>query len=147
MDQKAKERIAIAKDALAWIKAGALTPIKGSYIIAEKKVLYEDRGKQLRDIVLGPCKVCARGCLFIAKAVRYDNVLASQLQQAAYNDGPLSEHFDADQLNLIEYVYEGWDTQFIYSDDINWMTKYPSNTIRLIAILKNIIKNKGTFKP
>jgi hypothetical protein len=77
--RKAKERIAIAKDALEWVEAGALIPTKGTYVKPTNKVDVADSDKQLRDVNLGKCEVCSLGALFLAKAVRYNNVLANTL--------------------------------------------------------------------
>ena len=142
MDQKATKRVNIAKDALAWIEAGALTPYCGVYLDPTRYPTNEeiDSGIQLRDIVLGPCKVCAKGALFIAKAVRYNNVKVDQWREASYYDGPLTEHFDREQLRLIETCFEGWDIDYI-----DWKNNYPDPKDRLVAILQNIIDNDGTF--
>src|SRR5690242_5274654 len=73
---KAEERVAIAKDALAWIKAGALKPRTGAYVWPSRRIEEHDNGKQLRDVVLGECRTCALGAMFIAKAVRFDECVA-----------------------------------------------------------------------
>lgn len=149
MDKKAKERVAIAKDALAWIKAGALIPETGVYLQPEITPSREDAdtfyNKQLRDIVLGNCKVCAKGAIFLAKAVRYNNVLVCQWMKADECDdnAPLREHFSWEQLDDIEAAFEGWSDQ--KSNPKSYISKYPNDKDRLIAILNNIIKNKGTF--
>jgi hypothetical protein len=146
MDKKAQERVLIAKDALKWVKAGVLTPMAGDYIVPENDLDPYDYGMdkvQLRDIVLGKCQVCMKGALFLAKAVRYNNVLASQLDLAQCSmDTPMNEHFSPVQLSLIESAFEGWD-HVEGCEEFN--SRYPDDSDRMIAILKNIIKNKGTF--
>jgi hypothetical protein len=154
MDKRAKERVLIAKDALAWIEAGALIPAAGVYVLPEMSPSEEevkDSNKQLRDVKLGKCDVCAKGCLFLAKAVRYDNVLASQwckTAEACWPGGVLEEHFDCDQLALIEYTFEGWDydEQPLNEKANAFYYKYPDTKKRLVAILKNLIKHDGTFQ-
>jgi hypothetical protein len=154
MDSKAEQRVAIAKDALAWIKAGALIPSKGTYVSPEHDPRYtpETQGLQLRDINLGKCYVCAQGALFLAKAFRYDNVLATELHGGRMP--ALLEHFEPKQLMLIEYAFEDWSS--IADIDIGvgstrairrFVKRHPYSDKRMSAILRNIIKNNGTFRP
>jgi hypothetical protein len=149
MDTRAQERILIAKDALKWVKAGALIPMHNVYVGASKSILSTDFDRQLRDVVLGECKVCIKGALFLAKAVRFDHVLARELCEAGHSsDSPLNEHFDEGQLDLLERTFEGWSEWGTNEDeDIKKFAKrYPKTKDRLVAILENIIKNQGTFK-
>jgi hypothetical protein len=156
MDKRAKERIAIAKDALLWIKAEALQPRCGVYVhpLDERVIdnLYEDPSleeKQLRDVKLGKCEVCAKGALFLAKAVRYNDVFAvewHEVDTACEEGGVMLDHFDQHQLELIEAVFEGWEVSAA-KEGFDFYLKYPNPKKRLIAILKNIIKNDGTFIP
>lgn len=152
MDQKAKERVAIAKDALAWVKAGVLIPTSGVFVRPDHMLTVKDEvdHKQLRDVVLGKCKVCARGALFLAKAVRFDNVEAGlfEINAGWYNREVLLEHFDDDQITLIENYFEGIGEStrpdWFWSSD---RAKEMTDSQRMVLILKNIIKNKGTFRP
>lgn len=152
MNKQAKERVAIAKDALAWIDAGALVPKSMTYVYVSDYARSlqlnnrENLGKQLRDVVLGKCQVCAKGALFLAKAVRYDNVEITSgfnINQLASNhyDGPLTEHFTSDQLVDIEDAFENFRNR----DDHPWHVRYPKPKDRLVAILQNIIRNQGNF--
>jgi hypothetical protein len=150
--QRAQERVAICKDALAWIKAGALIPTMGVYVsptITPREFSPNNGKTQLRDIKLGKCQVCAKGALFLAKAVRYNNVLAAQWDNACDDSlpgGVMGEHFSFNQLWVIEDYFEG--RHFGNNKNIiKWVKKYPNAKDRLIAILNNIIENKGTFKP
>jgi hypothetical protein len=174
--QRAAERVAIAKDALEWIQAGALQPTKSVYVdfydeTLKRKLAYDPifSKVQLRDVVLGPCQVCAKGALFLAKAVRFNNVLARQWDETAEScalNGAMLDHFDADQLALIEESFEGWiasvpgtEGNFVpFSEQSNpdyqatkctydYANQFPDITDRLVAILQNIIDNKGTFIP
>ena len=152
LDKRAAERVAIAKDALAWIEAGALIPSGMCYInpVREDDQISWSAEKQLRDIELGPCKVCAKGALFLAKAVRYDNVVgiqsSDQLYQRAYIGYELLEHFDQDQLKMIESYFEGWERSWS-PFAATFKLKYPDHKQRLTIILKNIIDNGGTMVP
>lgn len=75
----------------------------------------------------------------------------------------LTKFFSAAQLKLIETAFEGEGGYFYeppYDDEgelikrpaatmaaLEWPNKYPDVKKRLIAIMQNIIKNNGTFKP
>jgi hypothetical protein len=80
----------------------------------------------------------------------------------------LNKFFSAQQLRLIEQAFEGGHGQFTEDVDagdeesdnpadraavklsqrlLSWEDKYRNDEDRLIAIMKNIIKNNGTFKP
>jgi len=158
MDKKAKERVAIAKDAMAWAKLGALIPITMAYVnpidgkIGNELRENTDYSKvQARDVVVGTCEVCALGGLLMAKAVRYDNVLASELLDTPHTK--LSEHFSLDQLKLIEYAFEGWRDGGVRADGNGmsygqphpWYHAFPDTMDRFLAIMQNIIRNKGEF--
>lgn len=160
MDKKAKERVAIAKDALAWAKAGALIPFKGAYVspidldifrqlnFLREQTRYTGKGEgneQARDTVIGKCHVCALGGLMVAKAVRYDNVLVREILNDPYNK--LTDHFSIEQLNTIEGIFEGWGNDIAASPEDSWTLAFPSISDRFEAIMKNIIRNKGTFVP
>jgi hypothetical protein len=145
--RKAAERVAIAKDALAWVEAGALIPVKSTYVRPSPGVVFSNPYKQqLRDVNLGKCEVCARGALFLAKAVRFNNVLADwSYSTERVNRAALLEHFDDNQINLIEEYYEG----FIRNGEaFSWARNFwTDNSHRMTLILQNIIDNNGTFVP
>lgn len=155
IESKADQRVAIAKDALAWINAGALKPSNGGHYVNPTRALAVDvdgerhKQVQLRDMVLGKCEVCALGALFLAKAVRYDNVLA---RSCGYYPIALRDHFDEDQMNLIEFTFEG--KQICSAGSVSqrravqaraFYNRYYDPTDRLYGILENIIENRGTF--
>jgi hypothetical protein len=145
-EEKAAERVAIAQDALAWVEAGALIPAKGAYVLSVNGISDTDFGKQLRDVVLGKCQVCARGALFLAKAVRFDNVIAEwRFSTEAANRWALMEHFSPSQIDLIEEYFEG----FVRNPQANnWaVSLWENHSERMTLILQNIIANNGTFVP
>jgi hypothetical protein len=148
--RKAKERIAIAKDALEWVQAGALIPKCGTYVRPEFYPYNVAHDKQLRDVVLGKCKTCVRGALFLAKAVRYDNVIVSNFDGRYANQSALEDHFETDQIYLIENYYEGRTIHWVDTDSTNYFTfchLHPDPSERMTLILQNIIDNNGTFVP
>ena len=159
---RARQRVAIAKDALAWEKAGALQIGQNKYLVSAKTgdmfhIPMEDQDKQARDLVLGKCQVCALGGLLVAKAVRYNAVTGYDI--ACASTKRLMDHFDAGQINQIEAAFEGrsysglngtrqdysWVDSEIYNE--SWKNKYPDASKRFRAIMKNIIRNKGLFCP
>jgi hypothetical protein len=154
MDQAAKDRVAIARDALAWERAGALKVKAQSYIVVDgdvKTSLALNLDKQARDVVLGPCQVCALGGLLLAKAVRFDAVTVSNVLN--HQVKRLLDHFSADQLNEIEAAFEGCSypsITWIDSDrvfNIDWKEAFPNDKVRFRRIMENIIRNEGTFVP
>ncbi len=143
----AQKRVAMAQDALKWIEAGALIPMKGLYVNTLSMDIYhraddldavnaDGSRKQARDVVLGPCNVCAKGALLIAKAVRFNNVTVLDL--ANYSDEQLTDYFTTSQISQMEVAFERYDTW--------WYDEYPDNKERLTAILKNVVRNKGQFE-
>lgn len=144
---KAKERVAIAKDALAWLEAGAL---EASHYYVEPEFTSfarDEQKRQLRDIVLGTCQVCALGAMFLAKAVRYDNVVVPDIFDSILVYSKLAEHFDRQQLELIELTYEHQYHMNAYGRAAGFAETFPDGEPRLRAILENIIANHGTFIP
>lgn len=155
MSTKAQQRVAIAKDALKWIEAGALEPESGTYCQAQKNPTTGSNngsggggGTQLRDVVLGKCHVCAIGALFLAKAVHYDKVTVRDFWSGNYWD-TLKQHFSQAQLDLVEAFFEGWQDDLKYGivGALAFRSRHQDDTERLTLILQNIINNRGTFRP
>ena len=154
-----KQRVEIAKDVLKWISLGKLKPTAGSYLwIPNKKtriVKTNNPEGSFQDLVMRDsfkCDVCAKGALFVCAVARKDKVLNNNTR-GMNNSSILAEKlggvFSAEQLALIEAEFEGsmLDSDF---DDPGFMpslSKSLSDRMRLIAIMQNIIKNNGTFKP
>lgn len=111
------------------------------------------------------CSACAKGSLFLSLVgrvnkfdindINFDNNNSSHDKSHA----KLLEIFDLKQLALIEFAFEG--SQYIRVDsegkDIKFSNKtknkihmfhnsYYGSTDLMVAICKNIIENKGTFK-
>lgn len=154
--KRARERVAIAKDALEWLKAGALVARQYVYVLPQKEPASKDARKQLRDIVLGPCQACALGALFLAKAVRFNDVTVGDYVQSD-DDGAmcrnnLYSYFSNQQMGMIESAFEMSPT-YAGRVGVNGMPsvdfgrQYASSKLRLTAILENIIANGGEFRP
>ena len=154
MSTEAQQRVAIAKDALKWIKAGALIPETQMEVVPTNAISTENYNKPIRQVNLGRCRVCAMGALFLGQAVRDDSCTLGDLH---YNNGRtlLKKYFSQNQLDLIESYFEGtiysWHTTLNkYSDEDqdkvhHFLKQHLSDSERLTLILQNIIDNHGTF--
>lgn len=157
---KSKQRVMIAEDVILQLKLNKFSGKSGTYLTTNKNVLQDN--ESLQDILLVPdvkCEVCAIGGAF-ASCIRIKNefildgnfTISSYLQEGqSMGDNPmrnvLEEYFSDNQLELIEDVFENRYNGENNSDKIsNFYNKYPDDTDRLKAIMKNIVKNKGTFK-
>jgi hypothetical protein len=147
MDQQAKERVIIARDALKWIRAGALLPQQMMYVSPIDTPVFTDeqRQQQLRDVVIGKCEACIKGALFLSKAFNFDNVLATAYCDPYAIDKALEEHFSIEQYQSMERTFEAWGNG--KPAEIKFIAKYPDPKQRMMAILKNMIKNNGIFVP
>jgi hypothetical protein len=159
---KAEQRIAIAKDALAQLRAEMYLAESGTYIGSE---LTDELDQQCDDDRDGakpfllksktPCRVCAKGALFLSTVRRYNK---ASVRDVMCDNMLVAENiFGHKQFDLIEAAFERWDHTVAYLEDKdesvvpldvqNFGAAYTDDTDRLVAILENIIKNKGTFKP
>src|ERR1700682_4791009 len=110
----AEQRVAIARDALEWLGEGALIATGSTYGYPVNRHKDPSRcdssvdpNTQLREVQMGPCKVCGRGPLFLAKAVRFDDVTVGDwncVSRMVYEK--LGRHFDRQQLEMIEVAFE-----------------------------------------
>lgn len=107
------------------------------------------------------CSVCALGSIFMSQARTPGSVVFTAKTASAYeafedlSTSPLSKYFSENQLVLIEACFEGNDG--MYACDISdgntkllsqaYVFTYKSSTARLTAIMRNIVRNKGTFVP
>lgn len=172
---KAEKRVAIAKDCIARIELGQFTAQRGRFcnIDADNDGFLAD-GFHLRKTKTSikktlndnriRCRVCAKGSMFMSYIGRvndmgFDKMSSGGTHNLEYHNPPMTkllEIFSKNQLDLMEYAFEG-------TGDYLWMSsiftqrnrkqcksfykRYENSNERLIAICENIIKNKGTFKP
>lgn len=166
---KAEQRVLIAKDVIAQINIGKYKANTGNYIQDLKvsnSILNKDARKHINEIK--SCEVCALGGCLIS-AVKFKNTLTvNQLKDLhdVLNDrispqGKLiTSVFTKKQLQMIETAFEkGFSLWADAINDDNYLTgdvydkctefgyKYDKDKDRLLAIMKNIVTNKGTFKP
>lgn len=164
-----EKRIAIAKDVIENIESKKFVAKRGTYFVAKTKEGVETNNVQLQELILcgdvEQCTVCGIGAIFASKVcvsndfkvnkksldvgyiVLYDTDMISQL----------NEIFNEYELRYIEIAFEGIldmsiDNDVYFSEKetikaMNFYETYPDQTNRLIAIMKNIIKNDGVFTP
>lgn len=150
---EAQRRVMIAEDALQQLKIGKYCATPGTYVnatdLANEAELEHD--VQLNTLLHNPaltssCDVCARGALLLS-AVKFRNDCTIEAGGLTSEDSFVREFND--QQNLIEHAFE--DEPYKYADQ-TWAEEFltkkerDDETKRLELILKNIIRNKGTFK-
>jgi hypothetical protein len=140
---RAERRVAIAKDAMAYLQDGLLTPTSGVYV-AFGGTPGGYKSKTADEILNDDCTVCALGALFIARA---SNRATAKMQQREWMNvsrsgcrSELRTAFSVSELKEIEAAFEGW---MEYEDD--WYIR--SSSDRLLTILQNIIDHDGDFRP
>lgn len=152
---KAEKRVAIAKDVIAQIEVRRLVPKNMTFLdIPEAPESLENDANELRDVLLTvpTCEVCAKGALFVCAVERMDKLTVGQYTIGADRDYML-KLFTPKQWDLIESAFEGWSSIFVDGMIVNtpkvekFSDQYPDPADRMVAIMKNIIKNHGTFKP
>ena len=120
------------------------------------------------------CKVCGVGGLLVAKCMRFDKFenafdLDTDIQVGGYEAGNgLVDLFSNEQLALIECAFEKWTAPEIDPEEddnsgdkselgditreeqdkaATFGARYDDDRNRFLAIMRNIVKNDGTFKP
>lgn len=149
------ERALVAHDALAWLDAGALEAGNGGYVCptvgGARYHRNEPSDMPLRDAVLGRCRVCAIGGLFLARAVRRPTITVGDLCTPGLHRH-LADLFGDRQLQLIEVAYEAnQDFATGKGEDSRlaclFGARHGDRTERLRAILQNVIDHDGEFVP
>lgn len=153
--------VAVAKDVILQLKHHRYKASRGVYInalIAPQVCNAPSAAALGKDDI--SCEVCARGGLFVSAAM-----LFNQCPLRGYYDTPStidrwSSGWDTDhhtfkhiersifsptQIGMIEAAFECWDTT--YPECAKFGRKYPDSQSRMVAIMENIVKNKGTFVP
>ena len=115
------------------------------------------------------CECCALGAMFMSCTLYNNKTTAIELEdvrfsfsdyveEGSFTNG-LSKFFSKDQLKLIESAFEGnvghfeLDVGILEGVELDgdktskWMDRLPNDKKRLVAIMENIIKNKGKFVP
>ncbi len=136
----AQKRVVLAQDVIQQIKANKLIPHTGDYLWV-LGATDADYSKEADEVFKKrKCEVCALGAAFVAGVIRCDDLKLDYHNRDEMIDY-LKKYFDFsdDQLTKIEDYFEGFNYRKTFVD------KYYDEDLRLIAIMKNIIKNKGTL--
>jgi hypothetical protein len=168
---KAQQRVHIAKDVLLQLKSKKFIASKGCYISSnelENKINEHD-SIELKSLLptIASCEVCAKGSLFLSEVMNRNDFKVGRDEEDFNTIGiskisrRLNDIFTDNQLDLIETAFE----KRVIVDDNNYLQghfgdytnvankaiefgeKYKTDNDRLVAILKNLISNKGAFKP
>lgn len=144
-----RKRVTIAKDTLASLQAKKFIASHGVGYLHYSST---DNGDKLPNNY--KCGACALGGMFVGLTTRIKEL--SIKEQNGDRDriiAPLRSYFDREQLDAIEYAFEqgnislrtlNYSSAHRYSD---FGKAYDNPDDRLIAIMQNIIDNKGTFTP
>lgn len=169
----AQKRVTIAKDVILALNSKLIRAAQGTYVELPSPILrkreeivnkqnkdgfYSDDERDLREVLLEQrnpsCSACALGAIFVSSVYRQDKATVEEAVDIGaydikeYMDGIFSE----DQLTLIEHAFEKWELPRSFAsghniyDASNWGDKFTTPHDRMVAIMENIIKNKGTFK-
>lgn len=165
----AEKRVLIAKDALELLESGKISIERGQFVSFDSSLSVEiSQENELQKLLpkIRNCKVCALGGLMISKANLYNDCKLSVEEKDLKYLNPHRikniPYFTKYQSQLIETAFEMGEGYFGEGGDgkyylilkkkdknkaINFGYKYSDDDDRFVAIMKNIIKNKGTFKP
>lgn len=156
----AQMRVAIAKDAIKQIKAKRFTIKNGAYFwtgeqerldIFQSAVYDRARLRKLKR-----CRVCELGAALVS-AVRLFNQIEIECSgsDSHYITNKLGRWFSVGQMSMMEAAFET-EGGVLLEDNLGskemeecreFRKRYRSDRARAIAIFRNIIKHKGTFKP
>jgi hypothetical protein len=164
----AEKRVMIAKDAIKQIEARKFIPRSGTYFRCHRHL---QSGEPLQGQLTGPeapaCTVCGIGAAFVS-AVRLFNRFdvpsgeSEYIWDTDFRDF-LRKYFSDTQTYLIEAAFERdvvagpgtWDSPERIKFESTPTVKaaiafgkaYAVDRNRLLAILRNIVKHRGTFVP
>jgi hypothetical protein len=144
----AQKRVAVCKDAIAQTNAGILKWESMTYLIVNGEI----KSNQETFIRAKRCVACAIGAA-LCSLVRIDNKFEykDNTPPAQPMKERLQDVFSENQLKLIEAAFER-DIEFAYGvpyvkKAVKFGQSFVGNRNRGVAIFRNIIANKGTFKP
>jgi hypothetical protein len=164
------QRVIIACDVIEQIKLGRYYVQSGRYVSRDHIDAQLLRGSIKNNFdKINNCQVCAIGSCFLS-IVKFKNNVNFEEIGGSWSDfvytkkfrDLLLSFFSAEQLVLIEIAFEEsvrfgaamWDTTVRGNMDYylrvkarKFGEKYPYPDDKLIAIMQNIIDNKGEFKP
>ncbi len=141
----AKKRVAIAQDALRWMKSSGVTISRGTYV--EPTEMYDSydteavEPKGIQCIVDAKCEVCAKGGLFMASVMRTNTISTEDVLNSGCSDidtkvCATDKIFSQAQFDLIEYVFENGavinettETNVLYDLITRWNQRFPCDSV------------------
>lgn len=155
---KQERAVMVAKDALKMLNAGKTMASTGVWVDLSDYYDESTLKNQICDISdkFEDCSVCALGSLMLSE-IRHTNKLkvGDAGDEIWYQDfgHRLNKVFSKPQQRLMELAFEGGCGYFDGGDCTEgqfekvdaFYNKYPDDSDRLRAILKNVIKNGGKF--
>ena len=159
---KAEQRVLIAKDVIAQIKAKRYKPNSGRYMIIYNG--FDNNESVQKHVDEIDCVCCALGACLISTTKFKNKLTFGNISAVRANGdvwGLLKNIFTPKQLAMIEYAfevnYQGDRVAERYfshciSDNlirksIKFGVNYFTERARMVGIMQNIINNNGTFKP
>lgn len=144
-----EKRVLIAQDVIAQLLKKTYRAKFGDYIKLDDTARYDDDVQKNFDSV--SCNTCALGALFMSHVKFCNNIKFGDIRNITYVTPQLrtlEQYFPKEQLSLIETAFEG--SSYLYlceetKEAEEFHKKYKNDEERLIAIMENIIDNKGTF--
>lgn len=177
MKTKGERRIEILKDVLKQLKLNRYNATQGSYVGLPRELYIlksENPEASAQKVLLStikPCKVCAKGGIFLSTIRKENKVQICDLGWEENDDtheatNRVKNLFGKRNLDKIEAAFEKWtyvnssneyykEERGLFADQTQvkdeklskFVKRYPNKTKRLEAIIRNAIKNNGIFKP
>jgi hypothetical protein len=159
--------VLVAKDVLLQLKLKALQPCSGTYLRPRSGISWEqvcptrsykwDAQKQI-DKITEKCEACAIGSVFLSSIRLFDKLkvegVRTSYRATMINYVEELQIFTSDNLDLIEKAFEegaglngGVGVQDEKENRFNTQYWNSLSSKRLARIMRNVIKNKGTFVP
>ena len=152
-----KQRVAIAKDVIKQLELLKIKPKLNSGYVDLAKSYVGAPDAQVCDVVANQkCTVCALGGMMVSAVQLADKLRVSDIASewegiasVGYLGADicydyLRTFFTREQLRQIEAAFEGW-TEIRGVPYKKFEPKVRGAANRMILVMKNIIKNKGTF--
>ena len=156
-NERAKARVAIAKDVIKRIQSGKIRSMGNGYGYIEfdtdlkhKVCKMEDDYEKCitpQDVkkIAKNCYVCAMGALILSKVGLFNQLTWRDLfnfDTREDYENALFDYFDEDELYEIEDAFE---CNMSKAGKFGYLFKNDND--RLLAIMQNIVDHNGTFKP
>jgi hypothetical protein len=159
---RAAKRVMIAKDILSALSRGRIEANTGAYV----QYGFSGEGQDLDDGMraarkdgsmqallekVTPCRVCAKGAILLCTIAMRNRVTVGDFQEVKYTSEGLSKmlggFFTPKQLATIENEFEDTQIDDLGPAPVMNLGALEDDTARMRKIFRNIVRNKGTFKP